>query len=100
MLMTVEEAGKVWCPFSRAVQIDSRPGGMTPIAGAPVGINRMAAQPVPVDPVPAGCHCLGPRCALWDWANELRIEGGCGMARHHPIHQISVAARGGESIKA
>jgi hypothetical protein len=65
MNLTNEEAKKKWCPFVRL----------------PHNRSMVNSQDYKIgDPV-LGSHCIGSKCAVWQWDyKEVGEVGYCGMA--------------------
>jgi hypothetical protein len=59
MLLSNDDAAKVWCPFGRVLD---RPTG-----GGSAGVNRMGG---------VGTNCIGSACMAWRWAGWRLVENG------------------------
>lgn len=61
--MTEDEAKAKWCPMAHPEM-----GTLTGVNRAWDGAPNMAAK------------CLGSRCMMWRWTNEVTGRGYCGLA--------------------
>lgn len=75
--MLIEEALKMWCPFSRVRQIEQKPmeagGGLSAMVGMDGSFNRLSNGQLP-----SGSLCVATACACWHAADTA--HGRCGLA--------------------
>lgn len=77
MIVTEQEAGRLWCPQARVVrveQLNSKP--LDELVG---GVNRDALAGTSKSyPFPHSCRCIASHCAMWRWDDA--DHGHCGLA--------------------
>lgn len=74
MIVTPEEAKKLWCPHVRcecreSVQADSASNCLTPTKAG----NQHN--------VPLWATCVSTRCMMWRWYDSEHTKGFCGLIR-------------------
>lgn len=89
-MMTVEQAGEVWCPMVRIARDES----VTVRTAISTNLDSVKEERFIVGGcntdalgglrVPASCRCIADKCAMWRWADGdityPRHLGFCGIA--------------------
>ena len=88
-MMTVEQAGEVWCPMVRIARretVEHRTGYQETSRDESVIVAGCNTDALGGVRVPASCRCIADKCAMWRWSNwnmrsgEPPYAGFCGLA--------------------